>query len=125
MSSRQKPKPQEKSKKTPKKSVKKPATIVKVSLSPIISSIPSPVRLVKTLKSHSSISDLKIHIIRTPKIGKSSSINQISIKSIEKKVSFSKEDDEPSPIVPKKTKGFSMTEEEYNELRLMLSNLHQ
>lgn len=99
---------------------------IRVSISPVYSAVPSPLKILRTIKSSKNIC---FSPKKSEKSGKSPEAvfgTQISIKSIEKKVNFSKnESDEPSPIIVKHSKGFSMTEEELKDLRLMLRNLNK
>ena len=96
---------------------------IKVSLSPVLSTITSPAKSAKNIKSQSNVYELNRKLLATPKTPKSSSSCKISIKCIEKKTTFPNKDDDLSPIISRKSKGLSMTEEEYKEIQLILKNL--
>lgn len=86
----------------------------------------SPIRVIKTVKSQSNIYYPKKITIQRPKLSVSNAVQEIKIKSIEKKVKFLNDKDEPSPIVSPKKKGyFSMTEEELKELKLFLREMNK
>lgn len=106
-----------------KKSCPNIKTSLKISISPLISVLGSPSRIVKTIKSQSNIVLFKKPALQTPKPTMPSLASKISIKSVEKKLNFSNNEDEPSPITLQHNRGFSMTEEEFKELRSILSNL--
>ena len=96
---------------------------LKITISPSISKLASPSRIVKTIKSQSNIVLFKKADLKPSKPNLPNLTSKISIKSVEKKLNFSNNEDEPSPITLQHSRGFSMTEEEFKELRSILNNL--
>lgn len=122
MTSGAKLKPQER----PKPKPVQPRKSIPNSNSSKTSCLSSPIRVIKTVKSQSNIYFPKKITIQRPKLSVSNAVQAIKIKSIEKKIQLIKEQDEPSPIVSPKKKGyFSMTEEELKELKLFLREMNK
>jgi hypothetical protein len=111
------------------KPVKKPVqarpSLIAIHKTPVISSLASPIRIIKTIKSQSNLYYPSRPNIKSPKASLQVPQCKLAIKSIEKKVSLlNDEDDEPSPIESNRGKGFfSMTEEEFTEFNLFLKDL--
>jgi hypothetical protein len=125
MSSVKKPQSQEKFLKTGKK-INEPRKSLQQALSPTVSSVKSPIRIIKTMKSQSNIFYPKKVSIKRPVPTPLSPTYTITIKSVEKKVDLLKDSEEPSPIISKSKKGFySMTEEEYKDFNLFLKEMNK
>ena len=100
-------------------------SLITIHKTPVISSLASPIRLIKTIKSQSNLYYPSRQSIKSPKAPVQVPQCKLAIKSIEKKVNLLiDEEDEPSPIESSRGKGFfSMTEEEFKEFNLFLKDL--